>query len=46
LQIESSLPRKVRIIPLAGEGCFWDTEFLAAFEIPSIDPQLRFTIKT
>jgi hypothetical protein len=33
LKIESSLSHKVQVIPLAGEGCFWDSEFLIAFEI-------------
>ncbi|HSX11495.1 MAG TPA: hypothetical protein VLF94_07275 [Chlamydiales bacterium] len=46
LKIEVSTPHKVRVIPLAGEGCFWDCEFLAAFEIPPFDPQVSFTIVT
>ncbi len=33
LKLESSFSHKVQVIPLAGEGCFWDAEFLIAFEI-------------
>lgn len=35
--IESGIPGKMDLIPLAGEGCFWNAEFLLAFEIPSFD---------
>lgn len=45
LQLLTSIPHKVRIIPLAGQGCFWDTQFLAAIEIPPFDSQLHLTIK-
>lgn len=44
LQLQSSILHKVRIIPLAGHGCFWDTQFLAAFEIPAFDSQLHLTL--
>ena len=32
-QIESMVSTKMELIPLAGEGCFWGTEFLLSFEI-------------
>ena len=28
---------KMEVIPLAGEGCFWNANFLIAYEIPLID---------
>lgn len=43
LKIESSVPYKIQVIPLAGEGCFWDCEFLATYEIPSCAPQINFS---
>lgn len=46
LKIESSLPHKVQVIPLAGEGCFWDSDFLAAFEIHPFEPHVRFILKS
>lgn len=35
---------KMELIPLAGEGCFWNAEFLLAFEVPCFegDLELRF----
>jgi hypothetical protein len=44
VRIESSLSHKIEVIPLAGEGCFWDCEFLAAFEIHPLQPQVSFKI--
>lgn len=37
LQIQSLLPGKMEVIPLAGEGCFWGAEFLLSFEIHPLD---------
>ena len=42
--IESSMVHKIQVIPLAGEGCFWDCEFLVSFEIHPIAPQASFSI--
>jgi hypothetical protein len=42
--IESSSLHKVQIIPLAGEGSFWDADFLISFELHFLDPQIIFTI--
>lgn len=45
LTIESAQRHKVQVIPLAGEGCFWDCEFLLSFEIHPLNPQIAFYIK-
>ncbi len=45
LTIASSCNHKIQIIPLAGEGCFWDTEFLVAFEMQPFISQTSFTIR-
>lgn len=42
--IESAFTHKMEVIPLAGEGCFWDSEFLVSFEIHPISPQISFSI--
>ncbi len=42
--IESSEPRRVELIPLAGEGCFWDSEFLLSYPLSSFTPQLFLTV--
>lgn len=44
LVICSSSAHKVEVIPLAGEGCFWDSEFLVSFEIHPFAPQASFSI--
>lgn len=44
ITIESSTPHRVQLIPLAGEGCFWDCEFLANFEIHPLEPRVCFSI--
>lgn len=44
LKIESGQPHKVEVIPLAGEGCFWDCEFLVSFELHPFATQISFTI--
>lgn len=44
LTIESSQPHKVQVIPLAGEGCFWDCEFLVSFELHPFASQASFSI--
>jgi hypothetical protein len=41
-QIESLLPTKMELIPLAGEGCFWGTEFLLSFEIHPLESRCLF----
>ncbi len=40
--IENQVPTKLQLIPLAGNGCFWDSDFLLAFEIPVHDPRTCF----
>lgn len=32
---------KMELIPLAGEGCFWNAEFLLAFEVPCFEGELE-----
>ena len=44
-QIESLLPTQMELIPLAGEGCFWGTEFLLSFEIQPITSRVEFEWK-
>ena len=43
LTLECPHPRKVELIPLAGEGCFWGTDFLLAFEISPFEPTASFS---
>lgn len=40
--IENTCPGKMELIPLAGEGCFWDSDFLLSFEIPVHDGRAVF----
>ena len=40
LAIECSASARMELIPLAGEGCFWNAEFLLAFEIPPLTTQM------
>lgn len=44
LTIESTHPHKIQIIPLAGDGCFWNCDFLIAFEINRYDGKISFLI--
>jgi hypothetical protein len=44
LTIEVGQPQKVQVIPLAGEGCFWDTDFLILFELNPFLSQVSFRI--
>ena len=37
-------PLKAQLIPLAGEGGFWNTDFLLAFEIQTAEAQCVFTL--
>jgi hypothetical protein len=37
---------KMELIPLAGEGCFWNADFLLAFEIPPFDGRAQIHITT
>lgn len=43
-KIESGQPHKVQVIPLAGEGCYWDAEFLVSFELHPFIPQASFKL--
>ncbi len=45
LKIESSQIHKTQVIPLAGEGCFWNADFLLAFELHPWESQVNFVIK-
>ncbi len=42
--IESTQTHKIQVIPLAGEGCFWDCDFLISFEIHPLEPQTHFIL--
>lgn len=44
LQIKTDLITQMEMIPLAGEGCFWDSEFLLAYQVPSNVEHLSFEI--
>jgi len=44
LKIEAGQPHKVQVIPLAGEGCYWDSEFLLSFELYPCVTQASFNI--
>ena len=44
LQIETAGPHKLEVIPLAGEGCYWDSGFLVLFEISPFVSGATFTI--
>lgn len=41
-RIESGQPHKVQLIPLAGENCFWNCEFMLAFELHPFVTQVTF----
>jgi hypothetical protein len=42
--IESSFTHKLQVIPLAGFGGFWNSDFLVAFEVHPMQTQMRFSI--
>ena len=44
LSIDCTASCKMEIIPLAGEGCFWASDFLLAFEIPIHDGKISFSL--
>jgi hypothetical protein len=44
LTLESLTSHKVQIIPLAGDGCFWNCEFLVCFEIHPMNSVFNFAI--
>lgn len=44
LVLEANTSHKVQLIPLAGEGGFWNTDFLLAFEIQTVEAQCSFTL--
>ncbi|MES2273691.1 MAG: hypothetical protein V4487_05830 [Chlamydiota bacterium] len=45
LKIESGYLHKLQVIPLAGEGCFWEAEFLVSFEINPFEAKASFVIE-
>ena len=45
LSIESQGPTSMELIPLAGEGCFWNSDFLLAFEISPHDGKAVYTFE-
>jgi hypothetical protein len=44
LKIETTEKYKLHIIPLAGHGGFWESDFLIGFELSSVNPQISFTV--
>jgi hypothetical protein len=42
LEIQSTHTHKSQVIPLAGEGAFWNTEFLLSFEIHPLETWVKF----
>lgn len=46
LKVASAQCHKVQVIPLAGEGCFWDCEFLLSFELHPFAPQATFSFES
>lgn len=38
-------PRQMELIPLAGEGCFWNSDFLIAFEMSPFDSEECFSFR-
>lgn len=46
LSIESLIPGKMEVIPLAGGGGYWDCEYLTAFEIHPINAKMAFSVHT
>jgi hypothetical protein len=45
VKLESELPGQLEVIPLAGEGGFWNSSFLAAFEILPIHGKSSFKLE-
>ena len=44
LKIEMLHQGKMEIVPLAGDGCFWDCEYLISFDICSLNQKCHFCI--
>ena len=44
LAIQSDSLGKMELIPLAGEGCYWNANFLLALEIPCFEGKLRLCL--
>lgn len=44
LKLESLMPGKMELIPLAGSGGYWDCEYLAAFEIHPVNAKMSFLL--
>lgn len=42
--IENTCPCKMELIPLAGSGCFWESDFLLGFELPVHDGRAVFEL--
>ncbi len=42
LEIVSPLSAKMELIPLAGEGCYWETDFLLAYELNPFQSHASF----
>lgn len=42
LCLQSLMPGKMELIPLAGSGGYWDCEYLAAFEIHPVNAKISF----
>lgn len=42
LLMESQNPSRMELIPLAGGNCFWGSDFLLGFEVPSHDGRMVF----
>ncbi len=43
--IETPHPHRLQVIPLAGEGCFWNTDFLLSYPIGSFTSHLPLIIR-
>jgi hypothetical protein len=44
LLLESLTPGKMEVIPLAGGGGYWDTEYLASFVIHPVNAKMSFSL--
>ena len=44
LHLEPSTPLNSQVIPLAGEGCYWDSGFLILFEVTPFLSQITFNL--
>ena len=44
LKMETSISHKIQVVPLAGEGCFWNADFLITFEMHPLMPSTRLDL--